>query len=253
MLKCVITVVIDGSRFCDIWGKYYSRYFDNKDIYILDIGDGRATKNLPYNVIPVNLPQRDWSNLNRMSEIVNDYKNILLKQYDWVVFADSDEIIYHPNGLDEYIKSLKADYVTCKGYDITQNLRDEHVKRGIEGLNLFKEGPIDWEKPILSQRKYWQANTAYNKTLITSVEFKWSKGLHVCDRPQNIDHRLWLLHLKKIDYAYCEQLNQKYRKIGEIHSALNSRKVGEDFRRWWVSTSHKLTPIPEHIRESLAF
>jgi len=251
MLKCAMTVVIDGSNFFDIWCRYYSRYFDNKDIYILDLGKGKATQNIPFKVIPITF--KDLSNLHAMNALVNDYKASLLKQYKWILFSDNDEIIYHPNGLDNYMDNLETDYVTCNGFDVVQSLRTEYVRRGYNGLNLVKEPSIDWNKPILPQRKFWQANTAYRKTLITSVDFKWSTGMHVCCKPQKIDHALKLMHLKKIDYDYCEQLNQRYRKVGTMHSPLNSRPVGDKFRTWWMGTSQRLVPIPEEIRESLAF
>jgi len=237
-MKCVYTVVDDGSHFFDVWYRYYSRFFDEKDIYILDIGKGVATKNLNCNIAYFDC---DITHLKKLSAMVNDYKSKLLKKYEWIVFADNDEIIYYPDGLDTYINELEDDYATCRGYDIIQSLRTECVRRGQHMINLFTENSMDWSKPVLTQRRYWQSNTIYNKTPITRVDFTWSKGQHRCDRADTKnDSGLLLLHLKMVDYNYGELLNKKVGGRGSGDSTLSKRPLGDAYRRWWLITSQKI-------------
>ena len=175
--------------------------------------------------------------------------------YKWVVFADNDEIIYHKNGLGPYIDALESEYATCRGYDIIQSIRTECVKRGQDRINLFTEDALDWTKPLLGQRKYWQANTIYNKTPITSIDFTWSKGQHRCDRSDTKNNTgLLLLHLKQVDYDYGEQLNKKARsKTPTPQKGFSRRPVGKDYFRWWLSHSQKLLLIRKDVIASMAF
>lgn len=250
-MKCVFTVVDDGSHFFDIWYKYYSKHFDEKDIYIIDVGKGAVTSGLGCNIVPLNLNIADLASLNQE---VNEFKSKLLKTYKWVVFADNDEIIYHKDGLGPYIDALETEYATCRGYDIIQSIRTECVVRGKNRINLFTEDVMDWSAPVLSQRKYWQSNTIYNKTPITSIDFTWSKGQHRCDRYDIKNNTgLLLLHLKQVDYDYGEQLNKKARGHNHGFGAFNRRPINEDYFRWWIAHSQRLMLIREDVLDSMAF
>ena len=92
--KCaVFTTVKNESIFLPIWLRHYQQYFDNQDIYVLDhhSTDG-STLNLPVNVKTV---ANDYVNDHEwLVKIAQDFQKELLKEYECVVFAESDEILY---------------------------------------------------------------------------------------------------------------------------------------------------------------
>jgi hypothetical protein len=92
--KCaVFTMVKNENYFLPIWLKHYKRYFDNSDIYILDhqSNDG-STEELDVNVeLVINELAFDhqW-----LVNTVQNFQVKLLEQYESVLFAEADELVY---------------------------------------------------------------------------------------------------------------------------------------------------------------
>lgn len=250
----LITIIQNGNEFFKIWYKYYSKIFAEKDIYIIDYcsTDG-STDGIKCNIIKNSESQIE--NVPQGNKLINDLKRELLKTYTYVIYADYDEILYHPKGL-QYLLDLKERFYTTQGYEIVQD--------------TTKEPALDFQKSILEQRKYWYRCTEYDKPLITSIDFKWSQGNHsavlempvikhgVVDGYQNVVlqphhiENLYLLHLHKVDYTHCLKLNEKNVRersnptIGGNHNFL----VGENFKKWWAQFERNLVLIPESISKS---
>jgi len=142
--------------------------------------------------------------------VINCQKR-LLKEYDWVLYSDSDEIVVaDPEkycNLREFIKRLnvddgvrprreKVDYVYCQGYDV------RHVRK--------EEPPLNLEKKLLQQRKYWYRHYPYNKPLLSRVPLEWVVGLHKVGKESDDEQRdrfhtdLYLIHLKWLDWELCQ-------------------------------------------------
>lgn len=195
----IFTRVKNGHELFKVWYKYYCKYFSEEDIYILDLGstDG-STSNLGCNVIPLSYWNVERWRVGGLDaditcDISNKFKTELLKKYQYVVHADYDELIYHPIGLDKYLSQLEADAVTCRGHEII-HLPD-------------KEPPIDFTKPILSQRKYWLNWNMYDKPAITSIDLTWANGFHHANCQPAFGDQLILFHLHKVDFNLIKSLN----------------------------------------------
>ena len=117
---CIFTIVKDEDYFLPIWLKYYSKYFDKNDIYILDHNTvGESTKNLENNVIKLNYDE--LFNHAWLISVVKEYQEKLLQEYDVVVFVEVDEILYSTlkpfnEIIDDFHKS-ESDYISCIGYE----------------------------------------------------------------------------------------------------------------------------------------
>jgi len=182
MSRAVFTIVKDEDYYLSIWLKYYSKYFDKKDIYILNNG---KKINLDYNIIDV---KSEYSfDVSFLLKTVQDFQCKLLENYKLVLFAECDEIIYPKRGnYEDHI--LNNDAVKCFGYDI---------------LHTKDEPTINWNLyPLLNQRKWWIKNTMLNKQLLTTIPLKYEPGFHKAIPEAKIDDALILIHLRKIDYHY---------------------------------------------------
>ena len=95
--KCaVFTIVKNENYFLPIWLKHYKKYFNNSDIYVLDhqSNDG-STNNLDVNVIRIDYKlafDHHW-----LVQTVQQQQTKLLEEYESVLFAEVDEIIYTVN------------------------------------------------------------------------------------------------------------------------------------------------------------
>jgi len=192
----IFTKVKNGHQMIQVWYRYYSQFFTDEDIYLLDIGntDG-SIKDFGCNIVKVDpFDFCEDGYLLKSRDLTNSFKTKLLAEYQYVVYSDYDEIIYHPKGLDTYLRSLTADIVSCTGYEIYQTP---------------EEPPIDFQQPILLQRSNWFRCFYYDKPLITKVDFKWNPGYHtIKDRYNPLsDPDLLLLHLHKIDKQRALEIN----------------------------------------------
>lgn len=252
MQKAIITIVQNGNNFIQVWYRYYRRFFNEKDIYILDFGTSdQSLDGLVANIIPI----KDAS-IERVEEgnkLINEFKSKLLDTYNYILYADYDEIIYYPHGFDALLK-LDLPYYTTLGYEIVQ-------KRA-------EEPPIDWEKTILSQRSYWYRCQQYDKPLITREDFSWAPGNHSASvkkivekkeargissrREENIvlkpkyQENLLLLHLHKVDFDHALHIHQK--NVARLQQAtvggLHNFFTGKQFENWFSSAEKQLVRHP---------
>lgn len=251
--KCAIFVMVqDEKLFLPIWLKYYSKYFDGDDIYILD---HRTTDesveecagNFKFNQIYLDYPysfDHPWFQF-----VARNTQKRLLNFYEYVIFTDIDEIILADiekySGLDEYINKLDKDYVKCKGYELI-HLPDE-------------EPPFDINKTVLSQRKYWYHNIYYDKTLLARKPLFWKIGFHqVLKTKQNRDDDLKLIHLHKLDFDYCwnkslerSKLNWKKSELLKRRGWQNRMTDLEKFKNYYFGWPPKktITEIPGKLRQ----
>jgi hypothetical protein len=182
MKKAFFTLVRNEKDYLPILLKYYGQFFDQKDMYVLDHNstDG-STDNLSCNIKKLDHPfvEHKW-----MLDTVKGFQKELLENYEVVVFAEADEIVYHVKGLDYFIENLKEPYGKTEGYDVFQDR---------------EELSYDPSKTILSQRKYWKHTNLYRKKLIAKQPCHfWSEGFHDCSN-EDISPDLYLLHLHHFD------------------------------------------------------
>lgn len=243
--RAIFTIVRNEDKFLPIWLKYYEKYFNKRDMYILDHqstdGSTDFLRNKGYNPIVIEndtVLDHKWINTK-----VKWFQQILLSQYDNVVFTEVDELIYHKDGLDNYIKNFKKAHICCKGYNII-NIPEE-------------EKEIDWNKPLLKQRKYMYAFHLQDKPLLSKLPTDWCYGFHNCPNTNEIDDDLMLIHLHQLDYKYAQERNKKYhnQKINmeENKKGFGTHKflTGKAFDDLYFKYNQNMFEIPEDIKEMI--
>jgi hypothetical protein len=190
--KCaVFTIVKNESFFLPIWLKYYKKYFNDSDIYVLDhqSTDG-STNNLTVNVVPIVNElafDHQW-----LCDTVQNQQAKLLEEYECVIFAESDELLYSTSyPLNELINKFLSDthvnYITCVGHEVIQNLDTETPM--LEGEELFKK------------RNYWFDYGDYDKTLISKIPLTWIWGFHLTRvGEKKYGYDLHMAHLHRCDF-----------------------------------------------------
>lgn len=261
--KAIITIVQNGNQFLPIWYKYYSQFFSPEDIYIFDYGttDG-SLDGIQANIMPI--ANHSVEVVPQGNKLINNLKSELLKKYQYVVYADYDEIIYYPGGFDALLHKNQEFYTTY-GYEIVQNRK--------------AEGPINWNAPIMPQRKYWYRCPAFDKSLITRVDFTWAMGNHSVSRQKETQRKahprsvaagaaaisssrvenivlkpkrtpdLKLLHLHKVDFNHALALHvgnagrKQSATVGGFHNFFG----GKEFESWYVEAEKELVLITPDI------
>lgn len=243
--RAIITIVHNESIFLPIWLRYYARFFGPEDIYVLDneTTDG-STERGGFVRIPVEHDRVDhvW-----MVETIQQLQHELLDSYDLVVVTDVDEIIApvpELGSLGGYLDHFDAEYVNCLGYEVL------HMKD--------LEPPLDLERPILTQRRFWFPNDGYSKPAIATAPMVWQPGFHArADGNASFDPDLRLIHLHRMDYGLCRERHRIRRlkawaEEDEKRSwAVHNKLVeGADFEDWFYNESgwEGFPPDPEEIR-----
>ena len=175
------------------WLDYYTSALGKENVYVIDFGSspeylGKVSEQC--NIIPTQNNIHDAYEL--FQTILDTHKN-LQEEYDFVIPVDVDEIIYHKDGLQNYIGNLDKDFVTCNGYEIL-HLPDRELS-------------FDPSSTLFKQRNHWyKSHQYYAKTLVTSKTLDWTIGLHTVvgvDKESSIDEDLYLIHLHRFDFNTC--------------------------------------------------
>jgi hypothetical protein len=252
--RAAFTIVQNESVFLPLWLQYYERYFDRIDLYVLDHNsdDGStAAVGARCNLLRVHREKsfdHEWLN-----GTVTAFQAFLLRSYERVLFAESDEIVVADPalyvGLDDYIERCHNQVARCTGFEVV-HYPDE-------------EPALHFDRPILAQRQYWHASRMYCKPLLSAVPMSWSLGFHEAPGFPDLrpDPNLVLVHLHRIDYDSCVAHHRATaaRNWSE-HDAqagygLQNRLVeGDDaFKTWFFRglDNSARERIPEHLKTLL--
>lgn len=265
----IITCVRNESHFLPIWLSYYSKYFENEDIFIIDNDstDG-STSNLDCNVIDFHTDY--FTDAPLLAKRVNELHTELLEKYEFVLYTDIDEFIIPKDGrsLGEFLlEALDSErrFYTCTGYNIY------HV--------IEEEPDLDLGRPILQQRKYMYKDIGYDKTLISRVQPNWGPGFHdannfdwipVEDEDGNVtrifetgkpnhDDGIYLIHLhyfdfklhhaKKMSFA-GSKLHPHQGHMTQQNKIFNEEELTMHFKEQ-VRDKSILETIPDQIKDKL--
>lgn len=144
---------------------YYSEFCEK--IFVLDnfSTDNSASVAMGYEKVDV----IKWSSKNKFDDRYNVFlKETLPKQFsegvDWVITADMDELIYHPN-LVGLLESFKKRGVTVPK---------------VQGFNMVSLDEPDEEKPLIQSIRTGYRYDVFDKPIIFSPDFnmKFSAGCH---------------------------------------------------------------------------
>jgi len=235
----VFCPVKNETLFSPIWLEYYSRFLPTEDIYFLDFGSD--TKPSGCSVVNID---KNICDANELFESIKDFHKELLKEYEYVIPTDVDEIIFHKDGLDNYINNLNKGQAKCAGFEI---------------IHLPEVEPdLDKSKSIFSQRNFWfRSPVYYDKTLITNKPLDWTIGLHTCkDSNEPVDIDLLLIHLHRFDYKTCIERHLRFSKLNWSENTIRNNynwhyrsEEEQKVKDWYFSTDFNIKEIPEYIKE----
>jgi hypothetical protein len=229
----VFTIMKNEDFFLPVWLRHYKKLFDSKDIYILNNG-GKI--DVDVSVEDVKHPRGVSFDHEWLRDIVCDYQRHLLNHYDWVYFAEADELLAGVPGLPAS-ESLK--YIDLKGAGApTVQLISRDVVH-----DPFKEPPIDTNRHFLEQRGWWMHRMHMDKPTLTSVPVTYLPGFHafVGDPPPYITcMTLFLIHMNRLDYFVAKnrvETRSKWRWNEldiKYDLARQSRVVDKEFDTWFL-------------------
>jgi hypothetical protein len=224
----VFTIVQNEPLFLRLWLRHYAGHFATKDIYVLD-HDSNKPPFLEYlnslrlgtevNVVPVHWVQsfcHSW-----LLHTVQIFQAFLLQSYQCVLFAEADEVVTPFPGagmLEEYVDRFLREgppWVRCAGFEV---------------LHAPDEPSLDWDKPVLRQRRQWSPSKLYSKPLLAKQALHWEHGFHDLigqHHEQEWGQRLALLHLHRVDFDYARQ---KHQEQAEREWSPEDRAAGRGFQ-----------------------
>ncbi|MCU1463361.1 MAG: hypothetical protein JWO37_3436 [Acidimicrobiales bacterium] len=190
--RAVFTIVQNEPIFLPLWLRYYGRHFNADDIYVLDhdTTDG-STSDLGSrcHVVPVHRSKSFDHWWQRAT--VSSFQQFLLRSYDTVLFADSDEFVLADpevhRDLGSYIDVMDGPVARCSGFNV---------------VHWPDEAPLSDDRPVLGQRGRWHPSVQYSKPALARVPVKWSLGFHDSPDWSSLppDPHLLLVHLHRVDY-----------------------------------------------------
>ncbi len=190
MATAAVTFVYNETFNLPIWIRHYGREFGPENLFVVDrSSDDGSTEGLgAVNVIRI--PRTPFDE-EKKTRIMTDFHSALTAAYDAVVVTDCDEMLVvdpaYPGTLNDYVAGMEESTVNAIGIDVL------HV--------LTMDFPLEAGAPILSQRSFGKFTSAECKQLIGKAPMRWLPGLHATNRPPRFDTRLFLFHLKWVDYG----------------------------------------------------
>jgi hypothetical protein len=268
--SAVFTIQQNEYKFLPVWVNYYKKHFHGKDIYVLDHDSSDlatqaylALQRGEINVLQVH--RLESFNHVWLRNTVEGFQRFLLQSYDAVLFVEADEIVcMSPNSkiapdlrtfIDKFMPTPGLDWVRCEGYEVIQSP---------------EEAALDWNKPLLPQRRYWARSNLYSKILLSKVPIPWDLGFHNVREEIQVPTvgpyppELKLIHLHRIDYDYCKQrhLNNLQRRWAQedlqAGRGMQNRLVGDEELKQWFYHPESFGqdqlipgPIPEEMKSLL--
>ena len=270
----VMTMVKDDQMFLKIWHDYYSGCFGAENCLVIDHGSQDRTElnqieSLGSQVIQLTetgcvldgqnfQPKRPPGSFVRQTvadlrlkirgekykmhhfdgfrfSIINQVKDYLLDQYDFVIVTDVDELILpSPSLHTDLPRYLEDNFSELAKFKAVGGI-------GIEVFHdISGEAEFDPQRPIFQQRENYYYRVHYSKPNILTDKV-WI-STHVANIPFVIDSNLLLVHLKLLDQKTClETHHQRYEMFKDRRVGKRSRwaKVEDQARAWFASAGAK--------------
>lgn len=211
----VCTIMQDEPEFLPVWLQHYAKQLRGEwHLYVLHHHDPKSTQGLKWltelkniyplvNVIPV--PYSISFDHKWLTHTVAAFQRFLLQSYNWVLFAEVDELIFvepkpgdnGPTRLATYVEQnlahTRQSAIACRGYEVVH-------QRLVEGPLTT---PMTWKQ----ERGFWAPSTKYSKPLLAREALMWAVGFHtarLCTSYEPLDGphdgEIVLVHLHKMDF-----------------------------------------------------
>ena len=256
----VFTMVKNEKWFLPIWLNYYSKFYDERNIYVINHastdGSIQMIQEQYKKINVVNLTYEPFDDIFKVNEL-KKLQSALFQQYKTVLYSDPDELIVPvtSNGdpiplneyIDKFIKNDSQQAIKTNGWEVIH-------------LPNKNEEPIDLTKSILEQRSYWfHSPFWYSKVLLSKTPLNWQPGLHLTENMFTIDSNLYLIHLHRIDYelSYIKNIaNNAFKRppgmdLGNHVFITNPEEFHKHF--WGMEDSDEIKQIPDNMKKSKIF
>ena len=209
----VVTDAVSPDFIFPIWHRYYGSLFGESNLFVVTYKwIGPSFKEFGLGGL-IELPV--GYNDNNRRAVISQLVSTLLPCYDSVIRVDADEfLVVDPRvapSLDVFIKSMKAPYLTARGFDVLQMPDEPPVSANASGS-------------ILKDRAFAYPNTALNKTCVVTIPVDWSEGFHWASVPPKFGP-LFMLHMKRLDIgwqlAWCRQMTESLQNNNQAEAGLH--------------------------------
>jgi hypothetical protein len=184
------TVTRNETVFLPVWVRNSLRNFKPEDIYILDhqsedssVKDAVSLGCKSETIFPPGNPSADW-----FRERVKQKQVELLRDYDWVLFAESDELILPRSGLSMQdlcndLQSRRIDIVRCSGVDIVHDYKNEAHIDFSPGSDLLanRSNCVIYFTPGNEVIPNPKMRYTYSKPNLSRKPTNWANGFHRLD------------------------------------------------------------------------
>jgi Glycosyl transferase family 2 len=241
MSTAVVTFVYNEAVNLPIWLRYYGEAFGDRNLFVIDHS---STDGSTANLGDVN---RLWLAREELDEhrrcvFMASFAKGLLEYFDTVIYTDCDEMLVPDpaefSSLKDYLDKNDFEYMAPVGLNV------HHI--------MSLEPALDLTKPILRQRRFARFTGSMCKPLITRIPLIWGTGFHACNQPIRIDPRLFLLHLKAMDYDTALKKQKMTREMKwaasslEANHGVHARYDDDRFVRELFLDPGNLATSPQH-------
>lgn len=238
----LITYIDRINVFSDTFFKHYLKIFNPEEFYVITYTETLDVvkpylKSFGVKEDSIHVINRNKFGFGENVSLQNRLKQIFLDKGFIVIYADVDEMIWHPD-LKEYIKTSPQFFFCAKGFQIVQN----------DG-----EGFLDVSRPILEQRQWCQPDyDYYSKVCILKRDFSWTGGRHNKGTIK-VDDSIYLIDLgkvcKKLMIDNNTQTTSLYKGVMERYRIKSMEILEREYKQYLK----KIEKIPETIIENKLF
>ena len=185
-----LTMLWNEPEVLRVWARWYGGQLGAENIYVIDqASQPFAEELLPPGASVIRIPRGMKDEIKR-AHFVSDVAGALLRYHEAVIYSDVDEMIVpdpaRHAGLRAYLAATAAE-------------RDPVAPTGLEIVQAVDEAPIDWSRPILSQRHFARFFSRMCKPLVLRRPAVWTAGFHGTGERARVAPDLFLFHLKAVD------------------------------------------------------
>jgi len=182
------THVFNEDKMLKLWIKYYGSLVGRENLYIIDHGSTVDIKSVvPSDINLISMPRGKCDHWN-IAKYCAYFQRFLLTQYEWVIHTDCDEflLVKEDNNFETILSKYKNLNIRGKyAYDILHDYENEPL--------------LNYNSPILNQRKHMRECPNYLKCCLASQPATWAPGFHKSYEDLHDADELILLHLKYIE------------------------------------------------------
>lgn len=123
--------------------------------------------------------------------VLEDARRESAGAFDWCLFPDVDEFLFHPQGVRRILRTIQTDLLFARGLSMVQGPG---------------EAPLDLKRPLFAQRRWGFPNAAYSKPVGVRPETpgRFMAGKHAFESTQSLTRSepaaLFTFHVDQIDY-----------------------------------------------------